>query len=134
MSSRRHSLSWSVALLLTFAASTASATEPAGTSLAVAEPSVCSQQVQSDALADEGELSGLVCLSVRCSTDQECQAACPTARTATCSGNACSYTFGGGGGGGGPGGPSCPSTRCMYDDDCVCNGVQGYCAGRACAY
>ncbi|AKQ66573.1 hypothetical protein A176_003485 [Myxococcus hansupus] len=132
MSSRRHSLSWGVALLLTLAASAAGATEPTASPAVLAEQSACSQELQSDARNTEGDVSGLVCVSVRCSSDQDCVQACPSARTATCSRNACSYTYGGGGGG--PGGPTCPSTRCMYDEDCVCRGVQGYCNVRACAY
>ncbi|GHG99621.1 hypothetical protein [Comamonas sp. JC664] len=134
MSSRRHSLSWGVALLLTLTASAAGATEPTASVSVLAEQSACAQAVESDARStgDEGDLSSLVCVTVRCSSDQDCVQACPTARTATCSRNACSYTYGGGGGGGG--GSPCPSTRCMYDEDCVCRGVQGYCNVRACAY
>ncbi|NVJ10303.1 hypothetical protein HUW63_34435 [Myxococcus sp. AM001] len=132
MPSRRHRLSWSVAVLLAFAPPAASAESPEP-HVAVASAAECSQRVQSDAELREGDVSGLVCMSVRCSSDQECRDACPTARTATCSFNACSYTYSGGGGGGG-GGPTCPSTRCIDDADCVCRGVQGYCANRACAY
>lgn len=131
MSSRRHSLSWSVAVLLAFAATAASA-EPPEPNVAVASAAECSQSVPSDAEYSEGDLSGLACVSVRCSSDQDCRNACPTARTATCSFNACSYTYSGGGGGGG--GPTCPVTKCSADADCVCRGVQGYCANRACAY
>ncbi|WP_141258503.1 MULTISPECIES: hypothetical protein, partial [unclassified Myxococcus] len=100
MPSRRHSLSWSVAVLLTFAATAASAESPEP-NVAVASAAVCSQSVQSDAEVSEPDLSGLACVIVRCSSEQQCWDACPTARTATCSRNACSYTYGGGGGGGG---------------------------------
>ncbi|AEI66888.1 hypothetical protein [Corallococcus macrosporus] len=132
MSSRRPSLSWSVAVLLAFTAATASA-EPSESTLTLASAAVCSQGTPSSSdVRAADEASGLVCISVRCSSDQDCWDACPTARTAACSRNACSYTHGGGGGGGG--GPVCPSTRCIDDADCVCQGTQGYCFNRACSY
>ncbi|MFP2960551.1 hypothetical protein ACLEPN_22700 [Myxococcus sp. 1LA] len=133
MPSRRHSLSWSVAVLLAFAAASASA-EPSESTLPLASAAVCSQSTPSTSdVRVEEEASGLVCMSVRCSSEQECWDACPTARSVTCSRNACSYTFGGGGGGGG-GGPFCPTTKCSDDADCVCRGTQGYCFNRACSY
>ena len=137
MTSPRRSLSWSVAVLLAFAAIPALA-EPSASALEVVEQAVCASAESSEVSessesseASPDEAAGLICMSTRCSSDTECRNACPTARTAVCSFNACRYTYSGGGGGGGP---TCPSSRCIYDSDCVCGTAQGYCVQRACTY
>lgn len=134
MTSPRRSLSWSVAVLLAFAAIPALA-EPSASALEVVEQAVCAsaESSESSEVSEPApdEAAGLICMSTRCSSDSECRNACPTARTAVCSFNACRYTYSGGGGGGGP---TCPSSRCIYDSDCVCGTVQGYCVQRACTY
>ncbi|MBZ4373846.1 hypothetical protein [Corallococcus sp. AS-1-6] len=133
MSSRR-SLSWSVAVLLSFAA-TASFAEPAAPAMELATRAVCAATESSEALTSEPtpeEAAGLLCISVRCSSEDDCWNACPNALSVTCTRNACSYEISGGGGGGG--GPTCPSTRCIDDSDCVCGTTQGWCNNRACAY
>ncbi|RKH54081.1 hypothetical protein D7X55_14230 [Corallococcus sp. AB049A] len=134
MSSSRRSLSWSVAVLLSFAATTAFA-EPSAPVLELATQAVCAASDSSEALTSEPtpeEAAGLICFSVRCSSEADCWNACPNANSVTCTRNACSYVLPGGGGGGG--GPTCPSTRCIDDSDCVCGTTQGWCNNRACAY
>lgn len=129
MSSSRRSLSWSVAVLLSFAATTAFA-EPSAQALELATQAVCAATDASEPTPEEA--AGLICLSVRCASEDDCWNACPDARSVTCVRNACSYELSGGGGGGG--GPTCPSTRCIDDSDCVCGTTQGGCNNRACAY
>ncbi|MBN8466279.1 hypothetical protein JYJ95_07130 [Corallococcus exiguus] len=130
MSSRR-SLSWSVAVLLSFAA-TAAFAEPSAPALEMATQAVCAAAEAMSSEPTPEEAAGLICLSVRCSSEADCWNACPNARSVTCERNACSYQLPGGGGGGG--GPTCPSSRCIDDSDCVCGTRQGYCNNRACTY
>ncbi|RKH56903.1 hypothetical protein [Corallococcus aberystwythensis] len=133
MSSPRRSLSWSVAVLLSFAA-TLSFAEPSAPTLEMAGQAVCAATESDEALSSEPtseEAAGLVCFAVRCSSEDDCWNACPNARSVACTRTVCSYQLPGGGGGGGP---TCPSTRCIDDSDCVCGTAQGYCNNRACAY
>lgn len=73
-----------------------------------------------------------LCPGSFCADDEDCQAACPSALTATCSGSTCHYTYSGSGGGGGGG--SCPRQFCSQSSQCVCNGVQGTCVGFTCSF
>ncbi|RYZ40048.1 MAG: hypothetical protein EOO71_17670 [Myxococcaceae bacterium] len=130
MTSRRK-LPWGIALLLTFATATAFAEPSTETASAVCASVESSEAQVSETPSSEAELAGLVCMTVRCSTEQECWNACPGATSVTCSRNACSYTYPGGGGGGGP---TCPSTRCIDDSDCSCKGSPGTCVNRACVF
>lgn len=106
--------------------------------LAAAEAPAVSSPVLCDAGPDLAAalfapVEAAVCPNIRCSSNAECAQACPSATSATCGAftHACTYTFPGGGGGGGG---SCPSTRCIDEFDCVCNGRQGVCIERACHY
>ncbi|RKG93696.1 hypothetical protein [Corallococcus terminator] len=130
MKSRRN-LPWGLALLLTFATTTAFAEPSAETASAVCASVESSEAQVSEATPGEAELASLACVTVRCTTAQECWNACPGASSVSCSRNACSYTMPGGGGGGGP---TCPSTRCIEDSDCNCKGSPGYCVNRACVF
>jgi hypothetical protein len=121
MSIRRLTLSWSAVLL--FAVSTAALAEPAA---------VCEDSSQA-AASGGGDESSLLCHASLCESDWDCQNACPTARTATCVGYVCEYTYSGGGGGGG-GGPLCPARLCSEDWDCECNGRYGYCGPDSTCY
>ena len=76
--------------------------------------------------SDEGDFdTAAFCHAALCDSDWDCQASCPTAKTATCVQYACEYTYSTGGGGGG--GPLCPARLCSDDWDCQCNGRYGYC-------
>lgn len=123
MSFHRRHLPWGLALLLSFTA--AIAAEPV-------QPQSSSVEQSSAEVGAPEQLEGLLCLSVRCSTEDDCWNACPSATSVSCTRNACSYTTSGGGGGGG--GPFCPATRCIDDSDCVCNGSPGICENRACSF
>ncbi|QRK05319.1 hypothetical protein JQX13_34725 [Archangium violaceum] len=124
MSFHRRHLPWSLALLLSVTAAIAAES--------VQHQYASDEQSSAEVSAPE-QIEGLVCLSVRCITEDDCWNACPTATSVSCTRNACSYTTSGGGGGGG-GGPLCPATRCIDDSDCSCNGSPGVCVNRACAY
>ncbi|WNG46311.1 hypothetical protein F0U60_20935 [Archangium minus] len=131
MSFHRRHLPWGLALLLSVTA--AIAAEPSASSEPVQLRYASDEQSSAEVSAPE-QIEGLLCLSVRCSTEDDCWNACPTATSVSCTRNACSYTTSGGGGGGGGGGPFCPATRCIDDSDCVCSGTQGICENRACSY
>lgn len=109
MNSFQRYLSLSAAALLTFATA------------ALAEPPVNS------AASGEGETSSFFCHAAVCETNQDCEAACSTAQTATCVANECHYTYPGSGGGGGGGGPICSPMLCSSNEECVCGTKQGYC-------
>lgn len=135
MSSSRRSLSWSVAVLLSFAA-TAAFAEPSAPMLEMAQQAVCAATDSSEALTSEPspeESAGLICLAVRCASEDDCWDACPNAQSVTCVRNGCTYQLPGGGGGGG-GGPTCPGRRCSEDSECVCGTRQGYCNSNACVW
>lgn len=135
MSSHRRHLPWSLALLLSFTA--AIAAEPSTSSEPQSEPvqlQYASGEQSSAEVSAPEPIEGLVCLSVRCITEDDCWNACPSATSVSCTRNACSYSTSGGGGGGGGGGPFCPATRCIDDSDCSCNGSPGVCVNRACSF
>ncbi len=127
MQSLRRHLPWSLVLVLCI--TTAVSAEPTGTQ-GSEQAELCSSDEQSTSSEAETAES-LICMSVRCSSEQDCWNACPGAISVSCNFNACSYQYSTGGGGGGG---FCPSTRCIDDSDCVCQGQQGYCANRACTY
>ncbi|MCY1035918.1 hypothetical protein OV207_31045 [Corallococcus sp. BB11-1] len=130
MTSRRN-LPWGLALLLTLTTATAFAEPPAVMAAPVCASVDTSEAQVSQEPSTEAELAGLVCMSVRCSSVQECWDACPTASSVACTRNACSYTHSGGGGGGGP---WCPASRCGADSDCHCKGSPGICVNRVCVF
>ncbi len=112
-------LSWCAALLLSFA--TTAMAEPTA-----APGAVCEDSSARAAPGEEGSEQGAFCHASFCEFDSDCQAACPTALTATCVQYTCEYTYSGGGGGG-PTGPFCPAQFCSEDWQCNCNGRPGYC-------
>jgi hypothetical protein len=128
--SLRRALPWSVALILSFA--TAVSAEPSVTEVSQSEPVLYSSEELRAESSEVQDAATLICLSVRCTSESDCWAACPSASSVSCTSNACRYTYPGGGGGGG--GPTCPATRCIDDSDCVCSGRQGYCDARVCRY
>jgi hypothetical protein len=115
----RMPLTWSAALLLTFA--TGALADPT----AAAPQALCDDSARAASSGDDGETASLLCSEALCESDWECQAVCPTARTATCVDYVCRYTYSGGGGGGS--GPFCQEMLCADDWQCQCNGRQGYC-------
>ncbi|WP_164019770.1 hypothetical protein [Pyxidicoccus trucidator] len=129
--SLRRALPWSIALLLSFAATVSA--EPSATEASQSEPALYSSEELRAETSGPEDVSTLACVAVRCTDASECWNACPSASSVSCVNNGCRYTYPGGGGGGG-GGPTCPLTRCSDDADCVCKGQQGYCEVRACRY
>ncbi len=120
MPTLRLTLSCSAALFLTFA--TAAMAESTG----AAPQAVCEGSAQVASREGDTQESSFLCYEALCESDSDCQAACPTAQTATCVQSSCQYTYSGGGPGGG-GGPFCSARFCSDDWDCECNGRYGYC-------
>ncbi|QRK11294.1 hypothetical protein JQX13_15170 [Archangium violaceum] len=119
----RHLLSWSAALLVSFAPVVHA--EPS-TGLASAPAAICEGSSRGDAsLAEQESTTAALCHEALCETEQDCWNACPSARTVACVQFSCQYTYGSGGGGGG--GPFCAEQFCSEDWECECNGRPGYC-------